>query len=277
MGNNILTNKEHYDSLYSKTQVQTVVDKAQSFEEFLDDAIQTDTSWHGLYAGNSRNRLKGKRILELGSGDGLNAIIMCLLGGDVTAIDISEVTEKIIKEVNRQVGTSVEALTGDFCLMEFKSESFDFIIGKAFLHHLTHELEFEYLKKVAKLLKREGEARFFEPAMNSKILDFIRWLIPVPGRPSLLNKRAFKEWKDNDPHPERDNSSQHYEKVGKLYFEEVQIAFIGSIERICRLIPAGKFNRRFRRWAHRIETRLPNWFRYLAARSQLIIFRAAHI
>lgn len=157
--------------------------------------------------------------------------------------------------------------------MKFQPMSFDFIIGKAFLHHLTPPLEKKYLHKVAALLRKEGEARFFEPAMNNKILDNIRWAVPVPNRPSILNKRAFQEWKDNDPHPDRDNSSRHFQQVGKLYFDEVKIVMIGSIERLCRIIPKGSFVRKFRRWAHRIELTLPNWFRYTAARSQLIVFR----
>jgi SAM-dependent methyltransferase len=273
---NILTNKQHYDHLYGQTQVQNIVHKARNFETFLDDAIQTDTSWHGMYNGNFRNRLAGKRVLELGCGDGLNSIVMALLGAEVIASDISEISENIIKEVNSQIGTSVQTVTGDFSLMEFEPQSFDYIVGKAFLHHLTHDLEKEYLCKVAKLLKQNGEARFFEPAVNSKALDYIRWLIPVPGRPSILNKKAFKDWKDHDPHPQRDNSSRHFQQVGKFYFDEVKIVPIGSIERLCRLIPIGSFNRKFRRWAHQIELYLPNWFRNSAARSQLIVFRTPH-
>ena len=276
METNILVNKQHYDHIYEQTQIENIVHKAIEYKTFLDDAIKTDTSWHGMYYGGFRDRLAGKRILELGSGDGLNAIIMALLGGDVIANDISGATELIINEINNQIGTRVRPLTGDFRLMEFEAGSFDFIVGKAFLHHLTHDLENEYLYKVSMLLKEEGEARFFEPAMNSKSLDRIRWLIPVPGRPSVLNKMAFQVWKENDPHPLRDNSSQHFQEVGKLYFDEINIILIGSIERFCRLLPAGKINRIFRRWAHRIETTLPMWFRYPAARSQLIIFREPH-
>ena len=49
-------------------------------------------------------------------------------------------------------------------------------MGKAFLHHLTHEDEALYLSKVAALLREGGEARFVEPAVNSRILDSVRTL-----------------------------------------------------------------------------------------------------
>lgn len=270
---NLLMNKQHFDKFYEQVQVQDIIACAHRFQAFLHSAIQTDTSWHGMYHGQLQARLAGKRVLELGAGDGLNATMMALLGAQVTATDISDATEMIINEVNRQLGLQIQSITGDFSEMDFQPKSFDFVIGKAFLHHLTHEIEEEYLGKVAVLLKPDGEARFFEPAVNSQILDQLRWIVPLPDRPSILSKKAFQVWKENDPHPERDNSSEHFQQVGSLYFDETTIVLIGSIERLCRFLPGSRFNNRFRRWAHRAEVKLPGWFRHAAARSQLIVFR----
>jgi SAM-dependent methyltransferase len=273
---NLLVNKQYYDKFYAQVRIQDIVSQAQHYKEFLDDAIQTDTSWHGMYQNGFRNRLAGKSVLELGAGNGLNAAMMALLGAEVIACDISDVTATIVTEINQQLGTTIQPITGDFSRMEFEPASFDFIVGKAFLHHLTHDLESEYLKRVAALLKPDGEARFFEPAENSEFLENIRWAVPVPGRPSILDKKAFQQWKEKDPHPERDHSSQHYQQAGSLYFDETHIVVMGSIERLCRLVPPGKFNREFRRWAHRVELKLPDWFRYAAARSQLVVFQKPH-
>src|SRR5690606_36048904 len=120
---------------------------------------------------------------------------------------------------------------GDFLRNELASKSFDFVIGKAFLHHLSLPVEKEFLKEAGRLLKPNGEARFFEPAVNSKILDFIRWYIPVKDRPSKLDREAFKKWTEMDPHPDRSFSSKHWMKVGKEIFEEVSIIPIGTLER----------------------------------------------
>lgn len=270
---NLSTNKQHYDTRYADIDIESIVQKLEAGDTFLRDAILTDTSWHGLYYGDFRERIRGKQVLELGCGDGLNALIMAQLGAEVTAIDISEKSQYIIHAVCERTGLSVHALAGDFSLAPFPLHSFDFVIGKAFLHHLTHELEDQYLAKIVTLLKPDGEARFLEPAINSKFLDDLRWLVPVPGRPSKLNRRAFARWKESDPHPTRDNSTQHFVAVGQQYFAGVDTVMIGSIERLCRLLPAGNFQRRFRRWAHRVEPRLPGWFRHSAARSQLIIYQ----
>lgn len=270
---NSYQNKDHYDEVFARVNIDSLITKVNNFETFLEDAIKTDTSWHGFYQRNFRNLVNGKRILELGAGDGLNAFIMAKLGGEVTTIDISETSQQLIEVANKRLGLFVQAMTGDFQNIDFSTQSFDFIVGKAFLHHLAPAFEKIYLEKIACLLKPLGEARFFEPATNSAWIDKLRWMIPVPGRPSILDKKSFVKWKEKDPHPERDNSTKHFIEIGNCYFNNVEIVLIGSVERLCRILPSGRFNRAYRRWAHRIEPKLPNWFRYSAARSQLIIYR----
>jgi len=271
---NIKKNIEHYNQHYSNLKIETIINKINNLNGFLQDAIITDTSWHAMGLYNFYQNIRGKRILELGCGDGLNALIMASLGANVVAVDISNYSEKIIRKVCEKICLkNIHPITGDFNEIDLKLKYFDFIVGKAFLHHLTHDIERKYLRKMAVLLKNNGEARFFEPAVNSKFLDMIRFIVPVPGRPSMLNRCAFEEWKRNDPHPDRDNSSKHFLKIGGDFFEEVQITLIGTIERFNRIIRKEYLTRPFRRWAHKIEPKLPFWLRNIAARSQLIIYR----
>jgi ubiquinone/menaquinone biosynthesis C-methylase UbiE len=273
--NNTIRNKLHYDHTYAGVDVESIINRVRNVQPFLADATKTDTSWYGLYYGNLQSRLKGRRVLELGAGDGLNALVMAALGAHVTAIDISEVTPNIVASVCREVTLegSISALAGDFLAMNgFDDNSFDLVVGKAFLHHLDHETEAHFLNKIARLLKPEGEARFFEPAVNSALLDALRWMIPVPGRPSSFSP-AFQEWKANDPHPIRDNSSLHYAKAVLNAFENVEILCIGSLERLHRLLPRGPFNRKFRRAMFRAERRLPSLVGAKLARSQVVIGR----
>ena len=273
MDTNFLKNKDHYETVYGREQVDSVIRCVRSIQTFLPDAIRTDTSWHGLYQNDFQNMLPGKKVLELGCGNGLNALIMAALGADVIAIDIADASKDIIEHANKALGTTVQALVGDLSEIDLPLDTFDYVVGKAFLHHLTHEQEKKYLSISAKLLKTTGEARFFEPAINSKMIDTLRWIIPVPGRPSILNQRTFQVWKENDPHPIRDHTTAHYLAVAKLFFGEVSADYVGSLERLHRLLPSGTFNRGYRRWAHRTENFLPHWFRHAAARSQVLIFQ----
>ena len=150
------------------------------------------------------------------------------------------------------------------------SQTFDFVVGKAFLHHLSIPVEKLFLKETARLLKPNGEARFFEPAVNSKILDEIRWHIPIGGRPSKLKKASFKKWKESDPHPNRSFSSNHFEKAGKEFFKEIKITPVGTLERFSRFFAWGEKRNGYKRWALVNERYFP--FNKTLARGQLIVY-----
>jgi 2-polyprenyl-3-methyl-5-hydroxy-6-metoxy-1,4-benzoquinol methylase len=272
---NLDVNKQHYDHSYGDVDVAALVGKVRHVDRFLDDATVTDATWVALYHGDFRARLRGASVLELGAGNGLNALVMAALGARVTAVDISEVTPHIIAEAADRLGITenVTALAGDFAEMTFPRDAFDFVVGKAFLHHLTHEVEDRYLRNTAAVLRPTGEARFTEPAINSQLLDALRWITPVPGRPSRLNARAWARYKAEDPHPERDNSSRHYREAGLRYFDDVQTVPLGGLERLHRFLPNGDFNRSFRRVAFRAERLLPAPLQAKIAQGQLVIMR----
>ncbi len=272
----ILRNKDYYNERYAALDVASVAAKVRNATDFISRATREHTSWHGLYYGGLQYRLDNIHILELGAGDGLNALLMAALGAKcVVAVEISEVAGKFIEAAARETNLSdrVEVAVGDFATMSLDPQNFDLIVGKAFLHHLTHDIEEAYLERCAALLKLDGEARFFEPAINSRILDYLRWLIPVPGRPSRLNRAAFREWQAASPEPPRDNSSSHYRSVGARYFGTVEITPIGGLERFHRFLPPGKVSQSFRRAAFRVEERIPPALHLKVARSQLIVYR----
>lgn len=272
---NTLKNEKHYDELYSKVNISNILTKLRNIEIFMQDATTTDTSWVGMYQGDFKERLKGKKILEIGCGDCTNAAIMGALGAEVYANDISQKSGVIISKLNAnyKFEIPIKFVDGNFLKSQLPDNFFDFVIGKAFVHHLTHEQELQFTDKIIKTLKPKGEVRYFEPAVNNKFLDSLRWMIPVPGRPSSLQKEKFKTWQVNDPHPNRSNSFKHYKKIGNEYYKNTSIIPIGCIERFHRLLPQGKFNRRFRRFAFKAEKILPYFIRLSFARSQLIIYK----
>ncbi|WP_340063102.1 class I SAM-dependent methyltransferase [Ascidiimonas aurantiaca] len=271
---NTLKNKDHYDKKYAGASVRHILKMLTDLENFMHDATRTDTSWVGLYYGNFQEHLKGKRVLELGCGNCTNAAIMAALGAEVYANDISQKSGNIIDELNEnyEFPSKITFLHGDFLKVPIPENYFDIVLGKAFVHHLTHDQEIDFTRKIVSLLKPNGIVRYFEPAVNNKFLDEIRWLIPVPGRPSKLQRKKFKQWKLNDPHPERNNSSGHYLKIGQQYFEETRIVPIGSIERFHRILPK-KYGRKFRRFAFKLEKKLPRSVNLSLTRSHLIEYK----
>ncbi|MBI5630849.1 MAG: class I SAM-dependent methyltransferase [Elusimicrobia bacterium] len=267
------SNKEEFDACYRGSSLAGLLAAAENYGEFLDKAAAVDTSWVGLYMGGFRERLKGSKVVELGSGDGLNALIMAKLGAGVTAVDSSEVGIGLLHRASAALGLPVECIAGDFFQAPLPAGSFDFVVGKGFLHHIPREMEDSCFSRIAALLRKDGEARFCEPAVNSFLLDRLRWAVPVPGRPSSLDRRAFLAWKERDPHPDRDNSSAHYWDAFSKHFGSVEILPFGGIERLCRLLPRGRCSIGFRRWAYRFERALPFGVNSRLARAQAIILR----
>lgn len=268
-------NKEHYEKLYANYNIKNILYWINNLEAFLSSATTTETSWFAIYQGDFKNRIKGKKVMEMGCGDGVNAAVMAALGAEVYANDIAAASGEIVSKLNKNYDFKYPIIfvEGDFLKNDLASHSFDFVIGKAFLHHLEIPLEREFLNETARLLKGDGEARFFEPAVNSQFLDEIRWHIPVKGRPSKFNNTAFKKWKELDPHPERSFSSKHWEKAGSEFFKEVEILPVGTLERFSRFLKWGKNRNRFKKWALRNEKFLPGFLNKAFTRSQLIIFR----
>lgn len=274
---NIDKNREHYNEVYKHVNVDSILNVLNNLNAYLEGASTTEISWVGMYYNNFEKEIKGSTILELGCGDCINAAVMAALGAKVTANDISDKSGDIIKALNSSYDFKydINYISGDFTQHELPVSHFDYVVGKAFLHHLTLDLEYDILKKVAIVLKPNGIARFFETAVNSKILDELRWAVPMNDRPSkLFQPKAFKLWEAADPHPARDNSTRHYKTVGFELFNDVKIIPLGIFERFNRVIPIK--NKRmlvFKRSALKAEKYLPLGIRSFGARSQVIIYK----
>lgn len=268
-------NKVHYDKMYSSYGIDNILYWINNLNVFLETSCTTEASWFAIYQDELKNRIKGKRVLEMGCGDCVNAAVMAALGAEVYANDIALYSGEIIRRLNEQYEFEfpIRFVEGDFLENELPSDYFDFVIGKAFLHHLTVPLEELFLRETARLIKEDGEARFFEPAVNNLFLDEIRWCIPLKNRPSKLQKSKFNKWKENDPHPDRTFSSKHFEKVGRKFFKNTRTVPIGTLERFSRLFKWGEPKNKFKRWALMNEKYLPKAINRNLTRSQLIVYK----
>ncbi|MBZ9729721.1 class I SAM-dependent methyltransferase [Salegentibacter sp. JZCK2] len=268
-------NKLHYEKLYANYNIKNILHWINNLDGFLASATTTETSWFALYQREFKERIKGKKVLEMGCGDCVNAAVMAALGAEVYANDIADSSGKIVEALNEayKFEFSIRFVSGDFLENNLDSKQFDFVVGKAFLHHLELPVEEQFLKETARLLKEDGEARFFEPAVNSRLLDELRWYIPVKNRPSKFYKTDFAEWKKNDPHPDRSFSSTHFEKAGRKFFAEVETIPVGTLERFSRFFKWGAPKNNFKKWALKTETKLPRIINRPLTRSQLIIYK----
>lgn len=127
--------------------------------------------------------LCGKRLLEIGCGDGSATVRFAKAGALVTAIDISsamlELTERVV--VEHGVGDKVVTYHKGGEDVDFPAESFDIVYGHSVLHHLNLDVA---IPRLARILKPKGIAAFLEPLGHNPILNSFRILTPHRRTPT---------------------------------------------------------------------------------------------
>ena len=100
------------------------------------------------------------RVLEIGCGTRLFTKELARTDNIIVAIDISD--SLIMKAKERVTSTNVKFIVGNAYKTEFKSGSFDFVIGSSSLHHLEVD---SALNEFSRILKSGGRMMFTEPNM----------------------------------------------------------------------------------------------------------------
>ena len=119
----------------------------------------------------------GLRIVDFGCGSGANTVLLANRGAHVWGVDISE---DLIRLARRRLDVNGRAGAAEFIVasahdLPFPDDSIDIVFGIAILHHLDLPL---VSKEVHRVLRPGGRAIFQEPVRNSKVIRFVRSLIP---------------------------------------------------------------------------------------------------
>ena len=158
--------------------VQNPIDNRAYWDQYYKNKIcPTEPSPFARYAATLME--KGKSLLELGCGNGRDALFFAGLGLQVTAIDLSR---SAIDELNRQGAENARFLCGDFVnLQEFGSEEFDYAYSRFTIHAISQNQERVLLRNVHTVLKPGG-----------KFLIEVRGIHdPLYGKGEALERNAF--------------------------------------------------------------------------------------
>lgn len=154
----------HEDLLISETIVQ----------RYLNPPANTPYSLEYVY--HLLGNLNGKTVLDYGCGAGENSALIASHGGKPVGVDISPELIELAERRMRQHGyQDYEFKVGSAHELPLENESVDVVCGIAILHHLDLKLA---SGEVFRVLKKGGKAIFAEPVRNSKLIWFIRNLIP---------------------------------------------------------------------------------------------------
>lgn len=136
-----------------------------------------DTLYPLEYAYALLGDVTGRRIIDFGCGSGANTVLLANRGARVWGVDISEDLIRLAQrrlEVSGQ-GGGAQFLVGSAHDLPFPDNSIDIVFGIAILHHLDLKL---VAREVHRVLRPGGRAIFKEPVRNSRLIRFIRSLIP---------------------------------------------------------------------------------------------------
>ena len=115
--------------------------------------------------------IKGKKILELGSGAGEGAVYFAKQGAAATATDISagmlRVAEKLAQKHNVKIDTKQCISTA----LPFEDGTFDVVYAANLLHHVDIEAT---LKEARRVLKKGGTFVSWDPLIYNPAINYYR-------------------------------------------------------------------------------------------------------
>ena len=103
-----------------------------------------------------RRDFEPRTVLELGCGDGVNAVFMASRGCRVTAVDVSPTALDMARERQHGTGVEVDWVEGDVFELDLPPEPYDLVFDRGLLHHVPVFRFEDYMGLVADRLAPGG-------------------------------------------------------------------------------------------------------------------------
>lgn len=136
--------------------------------------------------------VSGKKVLELGCGNGLLSVYLAKMGAWVTAVDSSIVGIQNTQALadSSYVHSKIKAHSIDALNLMTLNESFDIIVGRFVLHHIE---PFDHFADILfNIMKVGGRGVFRENSSRNQILRLFRTV--APGRFGIPKYSDDKEY-----------------------------------------------------------------------------------
>jgi SAM-dependent methyltransferase len=131
--------------------------EAQASEAYFSEIETKRYRWH-YHLDDLFRSLEGSRgrLLEVGSGIGVDSIQLARCGFDVTAVDLTDNAIRVAREFAQHRGVTIDFRLGNAEQLDFPDESFDAVYSFGVLHH-TPDIE-QAVSEVRRVLKPGGIA-----------------------------------------------------------------------------------------------------------------------
>lgn len=147
--------------------------RLMTFSERVD--VAETKGEHKFYFSFSKDYIKDKKVLDIGSWTGPFEILIYNLAKEITAVDIEEKALKVLKQ-NLPNVNCVKAKSHN---LPFDSETFDVVTFWDVIEHIPVGYELATLKEINRVLKKDGLLFLATVDKNfwSDLLDPAYWLV----------------------------------------------------------------------------------------------------
>jgi SAM-dependent methyltransferase len=154
--------------------------KSSLRDRFRKAVYSVTSAEYQAYATSVFPRCRNARVLEIGCGEGDDALKMAENGAEVSAIDISKAAIDKANQVSAHRGFKADFRVMDAEALDYADSEFDMVCGEGVLHHLNLDIMMRQLRRV---LKPDGVAIFTEPLGMNPFLRTFRRLTPIMRSP----------------------------------------------------------------------------------------------
>jgi SAM-dependent methyltransferase len=143
------------------------------------DRPAADAMYPLEYAFHLLGPLHGRCVLNLGCGEGFDAVILAALGARVVAIDISDAAVGLTqaRATANRVGDRIVALVGDASALPVATASVDAVLAAAVMHHVDMP---SAAAEIARVLRPGSLVVFREPLAGPRLVQMVKRMLPLP-------------------------------------------------------------------------------------------------
>ncbi len=153
---------EEFQSYWNERSDTYSLSNIEELNNFKKDA------WLRLLVENAPKK-QNIRVLDIGCGPGLFAILMASIGNKVSAIDISEGMIKHAKQNSDDLDLNIEFKQVEGNELPFEDDEFDLIISRNVVWNIENPIE--AFKEWRRVLNKEGKIIYFDANWYSYLFD----------------------------------------------------------------------------------------------------------
>lgn len=180
----------------------TFVDKPMTYEEKRKFRYDLQDYMHDVFKFED---FKGKRILEIGVGGGIDTAEFLRNGAEVVSVDFSQLSVKIANSLLKEAKLNGDILLSDAKLLPFKNSEFDVVYSFGVIHHIPGVEK--VLEEIKRVLRPGGV--FMGMVYNKDSLLYAFSIIYLHGIKEGLLAKGMKEDELAARYSERFTGNQH--------------------------------------------------------------------